>query len=570
MAQPLFSSDDTRKRRSRLAETLLMQGADASPVQHWTQGLARLSQAMTGGYLSGQLERDEKDRSKKRAALIASHPALAGATAPTDAPTTAERPEQPIWTAPGIPGVLPGAEAPTTPTAGTWHTRQNNPGNIRMTDGSLKAYPGAQPGQNGFLAFQTPEHGLAAIGQTFRNIAKTRGVNTLAGIISVYAPRGDGANDPTAYAAAVSKETGIPIDAPLNLDDPATMQRIIPALIRIETGKASPYTPQQIAGVGQSPGQPPAPVRTAQAPATTATDGGIPTRERDYIKTLIASEDPVALQMARNILQQYSQPSKFGFTTAGDQIYRTDSRTGKAEPIQGVTKPRRFGVIGKDQYGNDIHGWIDESKGTVTPGGPQTVQSQEDIRGRAQFAQSAQDDQNVAKPPPPNVDPKKWRELETERIAKIAGTKDMALQSAGVVLRNVDDVIREAKSNWWATGAPGAVASQVPGTPAFDMRLRVDTIKANIAFDALQRMRAASPTGGALGQVAVEELRQLQNSLAATSNALSKEAFLKSMGDVKQQYEAILKKYGGTAPAKTPEASEPAPSKRPPPPPGYR
>ena len=40
------------------------------------------------------------------------------------------------------------------------------------------------------------------------------------------------------------------------------------------------------------------------------------------------------------------------------------------------------------------------------------------------------------------------------------------------------------------------------------------TIKANIGFDKLQRMRDESPTGGALGQVAIQELVALQSSIA--------------------------------------------------------
>lgn len=307
----LFSSvEEKRKRSSRLADALLMQGADTSPVQHWTQGLARLSQALTGGYLSHLADKDAKDETKRLTQLMIPPGLRDTPTAPSApaAPSVAARPEQPMWTAPGIPGVLPGTQADT----GTWHTRQNNPGNIRMTEGSLKAYPGASPGQNGFLAFSTPEQGLAAIGQTFRYIAKTTGANTLLGILSKYAPRGDGANDPAAYAAAVSKETGIPVDAPLNLDDPATMAKIIPAVVRVETGKASPYTPAQIASVtGQTPGAPPAPQppQVAQAPSPTATDA-IPPAQAAYIKQLIESGEPELIQMGVQLYQQYNKPQQ--------------------------------------------------------------------------------------------------------------------------------------------------------------------------------------------------------------------------------------------------------------------
>lgn len=325
----LFSSvEEKRKGRTRLADALLMQGMDTSPVQHWTQGLSRLTQALTGGYLGHLADEDAKDEKKKLAEAMIP-PGMRkrpeAAPAPTAAPAVADRPEQPVWTAPGIPGVLPGAQAETP---GTWHTRQNNPGNIRQTDASLKAYPGAAPGQNGFLSFGTPEQGLAAIGQTFRHIAKTRGVNTLAGIIGVYAPKGDGTNDPAAYAAAVSRETGIPVDAPLNLDDPATMGKILPALIRVETGKASPYTPQQIASVtGAVPGAPARPpeTRVAEAPGT-ATDA-IPAEQKAYIQQLIDSGEPALIEMGVKLYQQYQEKPKPTDEMREYQLYRQQGGT---------------------------------------------------------------------------------------------------------------------------------------------------------------------------------------------------------------------------------------------------
>jgi len=155
-------------------------------------------------------------------------------------PPVAAQPTKPV--PPRVGNTASGAPSPT-PTGSTWHWRQNNPGNIRMTEGSLRAYPGAKPGANGFLAFETPEQGLAAIDQTWRNIAKTRGVTTPRQIISVYAPKGDGSNDPDAYAAAFQKLTGIDPDKPIDLSDTATMQKVRAAVAQIETGTAGPGAP---------------------------------------------------------------------------------------------------------------------------------------------------------------------------------------------------------------------------------------------------------------------------------------------------------------------------------------
>jgi GH24 family phage-related lysozyme (muramidase) len=47
--------------RRRLFDAMLQQGIDPSPVQHWTQGLARLTQAMVGGYGGYRADQDERE-----------------------------------------------------------------------------------------------------------------------------------------------------------------------------------------------------------------------------------------------------------------------------------------------------------------------------------------------------------------------------------------------------------------------------------------------------------------------------------------------------------------------------
>lgn len=61
------------------------------------------------------------------------------------------------------------------------------------------------------------------------------------------------------------------------------------------------------------------------------------------------------------------------------------------------------------------------------------------------------------------------------------------------------------------TAGPGAGLQLLPGSEARNLASDLDQIKAIIGFDQLAKMRAASPTGGALGQVAVRELDFLQS-----------------------------------------------------------
>lgn len=68
-------------------------------------------------------------------------------------------------------------------------------------------------------------------------------------------------------------------------------------------------------------------------------------------------------------------------------------------------------------------------------------------------------------------------------------------------------------------GAVGKFLSNVPGTDAFSLGQRLATIKANIGFDRLQEMRENSPTGGALGNVTVQEIDRLERVMGALEQA---------------------------------------------------
>jgi muramidase (phage lysozyme) len=69
MAVPSFNiapgeSSDAATQRRRLAMALMMQGADTSPVQHWTQGAARVAQSLIGGL---ELRREDEKEQKEKA-----------------------------------------------------------------------------------------------------------------------------------------------------------------------------------------------------------------------------------------------------------------------------------------------------------------------------------------------------------------------------------------------------------------------------------------------------------------------------------------------------------------------
>lgn len=152
---------------------------------------------------------------------------------------------------------------------------------------------------------------------------------------------------------------------------------------------------------------------------------------------------------------------------------------------------------------------------------------------------------------PPNVGtiPKDYQLVPTEKggwtLEVMEGSptaKAMAKKTTGRIetigreLGSLDELRTTIKENSATLGIPGAVASYIPGTKRKDAEALAIEIRANIGFDRLQQLREESPTGGALGQVAVQELEALQSVLGSLSFSQSKSAFLKQIDKIEDQY----------------------------------
>lgn len=112
-----------------------------------------------------------------------------------------------------------------------------------------------------------------------------------------------------------------------------------------------------------------------------------------------------------------------------------------------------------------------------------------------------------------------------------------------------------SQTNYLTTGVAGAAQGMVPGSWGYDLRRTVDTIKANLGFQALQEMRDASPTGGALGQVTEQELALLQSTVASLDANQSEVQLAANLAFIKQHLEK-LKALQGSAAAATPDAGD--------------
>lgn len=121
-----------------------------------------------------------------------------------------------------------------------------------------------------------------------------------------------------------------------------------------------------------------------------------------------------------------------------------------------------------------------------------------------------------------------------------------AYEMAGLQDQFVIDDIKKAMSaaGPWTTGFTGNVASYIKGTPSSDLGYMLEGIKANLAFDKLQAIRDASPTGGALGAVSERELSLLESAWGSVAQAQSEAQFKERLGrliTIKTEYAAKRK-----------------------------
>ena len=152
------------------------------------------------------------------------------------------------------------------------------------------------------------------------------------------------------------------------------------------------------------------------------------------------------------------------------------------------------------------------------------------------------------------------KEKAAERTDKKDAAKQAALSHAGKVLGDVSAAATLVSGP--TTGLVGKGASFIPGTDAYNLNQRLLTIKANLGFDRLQQMRDASPTGGALGQVAVQELQALQATIGSLELGQDKKELINNLSKIEHHYSNWIRTTRGEQPISFEEfqkSKQPAP-----------
>lgn len=114
---------------------------------------------------------------------------------------------------------------------------------------------------------------------------------------------------------------------------------------------------------------------------------------------------------------------------------------------------------------------------------------------------------------------------------------DAAIANATQILGTVNDAINQV--SFASSGFLGAQSRNVGGTPAYNLERTINTIKANLAFEELAKMRAASKTGGALGSITERELDLLGATVANLDVGQSEAQLRANLEDIRTRYENI-------------------------------
>jgi hypothetical protein len=357
---------DPEEYRKKLALGLAQSGLDSSPIRSPWQGAARMAQALLGGMALNNLQgnSDEALNAQRVGAGLDPNPTppslgqRLGSFLGMGGQADAAQPQAQQLAAALSPSTAPSPALPNATDPRGF--RNNNPGNLEASPWTQQqqGFAGTEP-QGRFAKFQDMNSGVAAADRLLANY-KNQGVDTIGGIISKWAPGGDG-NNVSAYAETVAKNAGIPADQKIDLSDPAIRQRILPAMIQYENGKPLPQQGQQLA-MNVQPGQQmpmggqpmPQPPGQQMAQAQPQQGQQMPSRAQPQLPPEIKQQLEYLLRpgatisdraKAQQIFQQYGTPREQYVPVmdgSGQLLGQRNTLTGEVKPTPEAPEANRI------------------------------------------------------------------------------------------------------------------------------------------------------------------------------------------------------------------------------------
>lgn len=127
---------------------------------------------------------------------------------------------------------------------------------------------------------------------------------------------------------------------------------------------------------------------------------------------------------------------------------------------------------------------------------------------------------------------------QIEAEEKGTATQTRAAVNASNTVETVVDLMEAVRENPLATGFWGSILGNVPYTKAGEVRIDADTLRSNMALDALQDLKSS---GATLGGVSGDELKLLESDIAQLNLNQSQGAVLKDLDKIRGRYEGIIR-----------------------------
>ena len=196
---------------------------------------------------------------------------------------------------------------------------------------------------------------------------------------------------------------------------------------------------------------------------------------------------------------------------------------------------KRFLAVQRSQQIEDIPGL---GLNRVLPTGIEQIAGEPTIvggiEGRSGAAERGKQEAAIAAIPQ-SVSVRAQSEAATRLPSELASL-DSIIAASDRVIEKIEDIMPLTEQ----AGIPVAVRGDLPGGLGGDprrLKQEATSLKANFGFDTLQKMRNASKTGGALGQVSERELDLLINALQAIDVEGEPEALQQNLRKVAEHYQ---------------------------------
>ncbi len=281
MAESGQYDEATQARRYAMAQKLLEGGQ--APVKSWTQGLSNMASSALGGYQIGQLGAEHRaEKASEKADLYAAL-GLPAPAAPAEPPSIVSRIAS-LFGGGGSDAPASPAAAPAGPMAAPVAAQ---PPVVPRPAATMPVYNQAQANPMDPVAPAAPDRTPV---EPMGDVVRTNPDGTIAGNITA----------PT-----------------------------IPATTKVAAALAPPV-------VG------PTDISAATRPTTTTSPtllASVSPEKKAQIAAMLVSRNPQVKAMGTALMTQAmaeSDTPKYDFKTAGDNLYRTNSKTGTAEPIRDV------------------------------------------------------------------------------------------------------------------------------------------------------------------------------------------------------------------------------------------